>query len=231
MPLKILIVEDDAQFRDSLCDILNLEGFVADGVGSISGYQSWIKSHDCDVLVLDRNLPDGDGLTVLSLQKQTKSVPTIFVTCEGQPEDRVLGLDSDADYYLVKPIVTNELVAILNRLERRMAPVEVSTQKWTLDKNRWRLVWPNNACHIPLTRSEMVIMSCFINKADVPVERDDVAKALGHDPLVYDFRRLEVMVRRLRGKAKDASGDEMPLRTAYGKGYVFSEPVEIRAES
>lgn len=230
MPLKVLIVEDDAQFRDSLCDILNLEGFVAYGVGSIAGYQSWIKSHDCDILVLDRNLPDGDGLTVLSLQKKLKHVPTIFITCEGQPEDRVLGLDSDADYYLVKPIVTNELVAILKRLARRLTTTGEATQNWKLDKNRWRLAWPDNVCHIPLTRSEMVIMSCFINKADVHVSRDDVAKALGHDPLVYDFRRLEVMVRRLRGKAKDASGNEMPLRTAYGKGYVFSEQLVVLSE-
>ena len=230
MPLKVLIVEDDAQFRDSLCDILNLEGFAAYGVGSIAGYQAWIKSNGCDVLVLDRNLPEGDGLTVLELQKQLKPVPTIFVTCKGQPEDRVLGLDSDADYYLVKPIVTNELVAILNRLARRLTSNGEATQNWTLDKNRWRLVWPANACHIPLTRSEMVIMSCFINKADVHVARDDVAKALGQNPLVYDFRRLEVMVRRLRGKAKDATGNEIPLRTVYGKGYVFNDQLGFMTE-
>ena len=223
MPFKILIVEDDAHFRDSLCDILNLEGFSAYGVGSIAAFHAWTQSNSCDTMILDRNLPDGDGLTVLSLQNEKKHVPTIFVTCEGQPEDRVLGLNSDADYYLVKPIITDELIAILKRFERRTAPNAGHLPAWLLDRDRWRLIWPNNMCQIPVTRSEMTILLQFINKAEHHVSRDEIATALGHDPFTYDFRRLEVMVRRLRDKAKNASSEELPLITAYGKGYVFNE--------
>jgi DNA-binding response OmpR family regulator len=227
MPIRILIVEDDALFRDSLCEILNLEGFSANGVASIAAYQSWIQSHECDVMILDRNLGDGDGLTVLSLQKQIKPVPTIFVTCEGQPEDRVLGLNADADYYLVKPIVTDELVAILRKFERRINLTSVDTQSWLLDKERWRLVWPHGVHYIPLTRSEMALLLCFANKAGVLVSRNEIAQALGSDPLVYDFRRLEVMIRRLRSKASNPAAIEMPLGTAYGKGYVFNGELVI----
>ena len=220
--MRILIVEDDARFRDSLCDILNLEGFSAYGVGSIAAYKSWIATHECDVMILDRNLPDGDGLTILALQKEKKSVPTVFVTCEGQPEDRVLGLNADADYYLVKPIVTDELVAILNRLARRITLADTHIQTaYTLDKACWRLVWPKHACHMPLTRTEMTLLLCFSDKADRVVSRDDIARALGYDPLIYDFRRLEVMVRRLRGKAQQVCSMPLPLDTAYGKGYAF----------
>lgn len=227
MPIRILIVEDDALFRDSLCEILNLEGFSANGVASIAAYQSWIQSHECDVMILDRNLGDGDGLTVLSLQKQIKPVPTIFVTCEGQPEDRVLGLNADADYYLVKPIVTDELVAILRKFERRINLTSVDMQSWLLDKERWRLVWPHGVHYIPLTRSEMALLLCFANKAGVLVSRNEIAQALGSDPLVYDFRRLEVMIRRLRSKASNPAAIEMPLGTAYGKGYVFNGELVI----
>ena len=220
--MRILIVEDDARFRDSLCDILHLEGFSAYGVGSIGAYQSWSASHECDAMILDRNLPDGDGLTVLALQKEKKPVPTVFVTCEGQPEDRILGLNADADYYLVKPIVTDELVAILNKLARRTNLSSDHTETaWTLDKACWRLMWPKHACHIPLTRTEMTLLLCFVGKTDKLLSRDDIARALGHDPLIYDFRRLEVMVRRLRGKAKQACSMALPLNTAYGKGYAF----------
>ena len=227
MPIRILIVEDDALFRDSLCEILNLEGFSANGVASIAAYQAWIQSHECDAMILDRNLCDGDGLTVLSLQKQMKPVPTIFVTCEGQPEDRVRGLNADADYYLVKPIVTDELVAILRKLERRISLSSLNTQSWTLDKERWRLIWPQSAHYIPLTRSEMALLLCFANKAGVLVSRDEIARALGSDPLVYDFRCLEVMIRRLRSKASNPAAIEMPLGTAYGKGYVFNSELTI----
>lgn len=227
MSLNVLIVEDDALFRDSLCDILNIEGFTAYGVGSVAAYRSWSSLNSPDVLILDRNLPDGDGLTVLALQKQRMPVPTIFVTCEGQAEDRVLGLDADADYYLVKPIDANELVAVLNRIKRRIITSRRDvSEKWVIDKNRWRLIWPNNACHIPLTRSEMSILSCFTNKADIHVARGEIAEALGNNPINYDFRRLEVIVRRLRSKAREAAGSDIPLLTAYGKGYVFNAQLD-----
>lgn len=58
MPLRILIVEDEHLFRDSLRDLLNLEGFLADGVESMASYRAWRQTHGCDVLIVDRNLPD-----------------------------------------------------------------------------------------------------------------------------------------------------------------------------
>ena len=61
MTFKILLVEDETDFRDALCDLLNLEGFSADGVGSIASYTAWRLTHSCDVLIVDRLLPDGDG--------------------------------------------------------------------------------------------------------------------------------------------------------------------------
>lgn len=231
MTFKVLIVEDDFDFRDSLCKILNLEGFLAFGVGSIDECLDWMKANNCDALILDRNLPDGDGLEILRSQHHKKRVPTIIVTCEGEVEDRILGHDLDANYYLVKPIVSKELVSILQRLERQRNFNGEGGNDWAIDKKRWRLNWPELRHFIPLTQSEMKLMLCFVDKNDMHISREDFAKALGHDPKIFDYRRLEIMIRRLRNKAKEISGDDFPLKTAYGTGYIFNGVIKVMMEN
>ncbi len=218
-PLRILIVEDEADFRDPLCNILNLEGFSADGVGSIAGYEAWRSTHTCDALIVDRRLPDGDGLEVVRLNRQLKNVPVIVLTALGQVWDRIAGIEADVDHYLVKPVVTEELLAILRQLQRRTG--QTAQQAWRVDALAWRLHTPEGA-EIALTRRELVFLSLFVEKTGEPVARNDIVAALGENPSLYDPRRLEIMVRRLRHKAEETSTLDFPLATVYGVGYVFN---------
>lgn len=221
MSLRVLIVEDEQLFRDALRDTLNLEGFAADGVGSIASYRAWRQSHSCDVLIVDRNLPDGDGLEVIKIHRQTESGPIIVITCRGLTEDRILGLNSDADYYIVKPIVTDELVSLLARLARKSEHSLVRGNSWVLNPVNWRLQ-NVGADSVALTRNEFILINCFVEKPGHPVNRDEIIEALGEEVAGYDVRRLETLVRRLRLKIKATSSHELPLTTVYGKGYVFN---------
>lgn len=221
MSLRILIVEDEELFRDALRDTLNLEGFAANGVGSIASYRAWRKSHSCDVLIVDRNLPDGDGLEVIKIHRQTEAGPIIVITCKGLPEDRILGLDSDADYYMVKPIVTDELISLLGRLSRRDEIHLTHRNSWILNPINWRLQNVGGVS-VVLTRSEFALINCFVERAGHAINREVIIDALGEQVKGYDIRRLETLVRRLRLKIKAAGLDEFPLATIYGKGYVFN---------
>ncbi len=221
MSLRILIVEDEELFRDSLRDTLNLEGFAADGVGSIAGYRAWRQSHSCDVLIVDRNLPDGDGLEVIKIHRQTEAGPIIVITCRGLTEDRILGLNSDADHYMVKPIVTDELISLLARLSRKNELSATKGSPWVLNPVNWRLQ-NVGAVSVVLTRNEFALVNCFVERAGLAVNRDEIIKALGEEVEGYDIRRLETLVRRLRLKIKAAGSQELPLTTVYGKGYVFN---------
>lgn len=224
MPLRILIVEDETDFREGLCDLLNLEGFQAQGVGSLASYKAWRVSYTCDVLILDRNLPDGDGLDILKMHRRTEDTPAIFLTGAGQIEERVKGMQADADYYLVKPVVVDELIAILKRLERKLNDAG-QADAWLLDTVRWKLTTPDGV-KISLTQNEVSIMACFIEKAGILVSRDDVIEALaGSEDLDYDPRRLEVAIRRLRKKIEEHKIKVFPLTTIYGKGYTFNSPL------
>lgn len=229
MPVNILIVEDEHDFREGLIELLRLKGFEATGVATIGQYDAWVAHHTYDILILDRNLPDGDGLEILKNHQRLNNAGAVILSCEGQPEDRILGINADADYYLVKPVEFNELLAILNRLARRLALSEqTSPVEWTLNMVRWQIITPEHR-EIELTRSEFALMRCFVNKPGIVVTRDQIITELGFNPIAYDTRRLEVMLRRLRKKIEDAGVDKFPLQTVYGVGLVFNDPLGVRA--
>jgi DNA-binding response OmpR family regulator len=222
MPPRILIVEDEDDFRDGLVELLNLEGFDAYGVGSIHEYLEWNKKNQYDILILDRNLPDGDGLDILRKYHKQSDKDSIILSCEGQSHDRILGMNVDADYYLVKPFPSDELLAILHRIERKHLVVQSSdSETWLLNLVRWELKTPNSL-EIELTRSEFALLHCFVNKSGQVIAREDIVKGLGFNPEVYDNRRLEVMLRRLRKKIEDIGVVKFPLQTVYGVGLVFN---------
>lgn len=230
MAFRILVVEDDALFRDTLRDILNLEGFIADGVGSIASYQAWRKSHTCDILIIDRNLPDGDGLDVVKAHRQTESGPVIFITCKGDIEDRILGINADADYYFVKPVVIDEVVAVLQRFSRKSKNVySLGVNSWILNAVDWRLISPDGAT-VELTWNELVFLNCFVEKPGIAVEKSQITRAFPRETGSYDARSLEILVRRLREKTKAAIGNEIPLATVYGKGYAFNGRLSSTSE-
>lgn len=218
MPLTVLLLEDEIPYREAMCDILNLEGFAASGVGSLGSFQAWRTTHSCDVLIVDRNLPDGDGLDAVRLHRQGCDGPVIVLTARGQLLDRVEGMNAEADYYLQKPIDSQELVAVLKRIERRLSVNKDAS--WLLDKEKWSLVSPR-AQAVELTRNEICIMSCFIERGGITVPKVELIAALGHDVEVYDPRRLEVMIRRMRNKVEAVHRD-FPLMTIYGVGYSFN---------
>lgn len=222
MTLRILIVEDDHDYRDALCHIFNLEGFSADGVGTIAAFEAWRSTHQLDVLIVDRQLPDGDGLEALARYRQVANTPAIVLTALGQLPERIAGLEADADYYLVKPVVMDELIALLRRLRRRQCMANETG--WVIHSNRWRLSSPTGI-EIPLTRREMALVSLFVDQQGQTLSRQALAQGLGEEAEAFDPRRLEILIRRLRNKVEQATGDELPLTTVYGLGFNFTQPL------
>lgn len=218
--VKVLIVEDDQVYCEALCDILRLEGLSPTGVCSVAAYNAIEDLESYALLLLDRNLPDGDGLEVLKKHRQISSIPVVFITCEGQLEDRVAGLEADADYYLVKPVQNDELLAIVHRCLRRNAS-PLQSKAWVIDLVKWTLQDSDNH-KVSLTRTEQSILNCFVGAPGLAVSRADIVRQLGKDPLSYDYRRLEVAIRRLRKKIDEGGLGALPLESVYGFGYVLN---------
>lgn len=225
--MKILIVEDEHDFSKALNEILIIEGFEVNVVDSLSAYYDWIASNQCDLLILDRTLPDGDGIEILRQPLRGNTKATIFLTGMGHAEERVRAFDLDADYYLVKPVDINELVSIVRRYSRRLGnQPSYKYPTWLLDCKSWTLknIAEDN---VELTHKEMTFMKCFVGLEGLAVRRQTIIRALGFSPDAYDIRRLEAMVSRLRKKIEDAGFKNFPLSTVYGIGYAFNDAIDV----
>ena len=221
---RILVVEDEANLREATVAYLQLEGFIPVGVGTLGAAQLLLEVQDFDLLVLDLGLPDGDARVWLEQRVVQKEQGVIVTTARGERSERVAGAQAGADCYLVKPVDLDELVAMARNLLRRLRPDAPSD--WTLDVLKWTLRSPE-AKMFKLTHSELVILVALATRVGESVSRDELALALGHDPLAYDPRRLEVLVRRLRNKLTEHLGYPPPLETVHGQGYAFTAPIAV----
>ena len=219
---RVLVIEDEAALLEALVTYLNMEGFTADGVGSLGAASQWLKTHQFDVLILDLGLPDGDGLTWLSTNAQGKGV--IITTARGEGEQRIQGIQAGADVYLVKPIQLEELASLVRNLTRRLRTQ--ITPQWILNPQHWTLASPTGLV-IKLTYSETLLLQRLTRAPGQAVSRRDLVLSLGHDPDSYDYRRMEILVRRLRNKIKEVLGSELPLETVHKIGYAFTAAIEV----
>lgn len=230
MAFKILVVEDESDFREVLVEYLQLKGFEAEGIDSIAGYFSLPDPASYDLIVLDRTLPDGDGLSILEAHRKRSDIPVVILSGLGHVDDRVKGFEADADYYLVKPVKTPELLAIVNRYARRAKPAPSQKPVWTINPRQWEFASP---CGITmkLTNVELAFLSCFKQAEGVSISKNQIICGLGHRPDAYDFRRLDTLISRLRHKAKEAGIEELPLATVYGAGYAYNALLVVLDDS
>lgn len=216
---RVLIIEDEEGLRDAMVDYLTLDGCVAVGVGTLSRADAWMKTNDFDILVLDLGLPDGDGLIWRQAKPHLREKGLVVTTARGARGDRIDAAKMGADLYLVKPVSLDELGPMIRNLASRLRPVSAH---WSFNALEWSLRSPEGIV-IKLTHSEAMLMRQVARSPGQPVTRNELILALGENPDVYDVRRLEIMIRRLRNKAEKALGRSLPLETVHRQGLAFTE--------
>lgn len=221
----VIVVEDEPHLREAICTYLNLDGFQADGVGSVQGFLAWESSHpNFDLAVLDFGLPDGNGLDLLKNHIDTNRVGTVMVSVRGELDNRLDGLSAGADSYLVKPVDFQELATTLRNIYRRVTKSREAM--WSYNQIAWEITSPEGVA-VRLTRSEASIIARLAVTPGTAVSRDDLVRCLGEDPVLYDPRRMEILVRRLRRKAEEKLGHPLPLETVHGLGFAFTALIKL----
>lgn len=226
---RILVIEDEPELREAMVSYLGIEGFVVEGAGTLDGARTQIARTLPDVLVLDLGLPDGEGLSLLG-HPVLATRGLIITTARSRIEDRLIGMKLGADVYLVKPIELEELSLIIRNLYRRIQGQSQSPKhSWVLNKLNWTLRAPNEKW-VQLTRSEVLVLAKLANAVGHGVDRKTLISSLGHNPEYYDWRRMEILMRRLRNKCEGLLDCSLPLRTVHGFGYALTEAVQVQQD-
>jgi two-component system, OmpR family, response regulator len=225
--VRVLVVEDNHDLRESVVEGLNLAGLAAIGVGSASECYQALAGGQLNVALVDIGLPDQSGYVLANYIRANSSLAVIILTARDAVDDRVRGYDAGADLYLVKPVDCRELAAAVTSLAQRQLvraepkPPPAAAGFWSLHLGSWRLAAPNGGTS-ELTAKEMQFLELLAATPGQPVLRETLLTRLypRHDE--YTSRSLDSLVRRLRSKIAADTGIEVPIKTAHAVGYCFS---------
>lgn len=221
--LRILLVEDEPEIRTSLAARLTANGFVVDHFGTLGSAIEAVMGAEYRAVLLDRRLPDGDGLSLLPvLRTRPSSPPVIVISALDDVPDRVAGLDAGAEDYLIKPFAFEELVARLRVLLRRAGSTEaapcvsVGRLEYDLAARESKVAGKP----LPLPRRELAIMDALIRRAGRVVMREHLQdQVYGYDEEISS-NALEAHISRLRKRLADA-GAGVVLHGVRGVGYML----------
>lgn len=223
MAKRILVIEDETKITDFLRRGLSFEGYEVDIAHDGEAGLTKALDDPPDLVVLDIMLPGLNGLEVCRQLRAESDVPILMLTAKDAVPDRVAGLDSGADDYLVKPFAFDELLARIRALLRRRQPAEQQVLRFadlTLNQATRRVM--RGERQIELTAKEYDVLELFMRHPRQVLTRDIIYERIWGYDFGGESNIIEVYVRYLRAKL-EAGGEPRLIHTVRGVGYVLRE--------
>jgi DNA-binding response OmpR family regulator len=226
MKEKILIMEDEIGIRSFISINLRREGYEI--IEACTGAEAIekIMSQNISLALLDVMLPDMSGMDVCKFIRQNfDDVGIIMLTAKSQEEDKIEGFISGADDYLVKPFSIKELLyrisALLRRIKKEENTNEITLKPFVLNLDK-RKLFKNNE-EVELTPTEFSIVKFLMNNKGQSLSRNDILDEVWGTNYMYDFKIVDVNIRRIRNKIEDDPSKPKFIQTVWGYGYLFKE--------
>ncbi|KZD25453.1 response regulator [Tardiphaga robiniae] len=233
----IVIVDDEAPAREMVGDYLKMHGFAVTLCDGGKSLRSEIETKVPDLVVLDLNMPEEDGLSIIRDLKSRINVPVIMLTATASPIDRVVGLELGADDYIAKPCELRELMARIRSVLRRSTPAKGAAADATPAKEskdhlvRFGTKWldleaqalrDDEGNEHPLTASEFGLLKVFAANPKRVLSRERLLElANARDAEAFD-RAVDLRIMRIRRKIEPDPTKPAVIRTIRGGGYLFS---------
>ena len=223
--MKILLVDDDVELGNLLCEYLTAEGFATSRVLTGKEGVEGAMSGSYTAMILDVMLPDMSGIDVLRKVRKGSRLPIIMLTAKGDNIDRVIGLEMGADDYMPKPCYPRELVARLRAVLRRYdeRPEKVDNEgvaaygELVLNPATRTSEWSGEP--FDLTASEFNLLELLLRSSERVVSKDELSeKCLGRQREAYD-RSVDVHISNIRQKLTSLKGNTMTIETVRSVGY------------
>jgi heavy metal response regulator len=225
--MRILIVEDERQIAAFLERGLKEEGYAIDVVYNGNDAVDWATSVEYDGIVLDVMLPGRDGFSVCrELRSRGNKTPILMLTARDTVDDRVTGLDTGADDYLVKPFAFKELVARVRAITRRQGDTRsVDLQVGDLILNTLTHTAQRGEHRIELTTKEYNLLEFLMRNPSRVLSRTQIAEHVWNLDFLSESNLIDVYIRYLRRKIDDGSEQKL-IKTVRGSGYLISDEPE-----
>lgn len=241
---RLLIVDDDAEIRELLAEVLLKFGFkvILAADGNEMFYQ--LDKYSIDLIVLDVMLPGEDGLSLCRRLRAHSSTPIIMLTASGEETDRVVGLECGADDYLAKPFSTRELVARIRAILRRSNESHSNKPRlqqaeegidqfefsgWCLDTATRRLCSPDNI-EISLSSGEFNLLLTFLKRPKRILSREQLLDFTRNRSAGPFDRSIDIQVSRIRQKIESDPKTPKIIKTVRGGGYMLNASVKRIAQ-
>lgn len=227
----ILIVDDDKEILDLLCDFFRKRGLRVETAQDGDAMAAVLSRIAVDLIVLDIMLPGRSGLELCQEIRARSKTPIIMLTAIADTADRIVGLEVGADDYIAKPFDPRELLARIKAVLRRhenpgavhvrpaLPPRIYHFAGWMLDVERRRLVDPKGV-RVELTQAEFSLLKTLVNSKQRVLSREQLSDLSGGDWDSFD-RSVDILISRLRRKLDDNARSPGMILTVRGGGYQF----------
>jgi len=221
--MKALIVEDDADLRRQLCNMLEQRGYTTEQTDNGREALYLGQEYAYDIAIVDIGLPEMSGLDVIrQWREEGHRMPVLVLTARGDWQDKVEGLEAGADDYLAKPFHVEELLARLNALVRRASGHASPVLRFgPLELDTAARVVSLSGSEVRLTSYEYRTLEYLMLNAGKTISKAELTEHLYHQDYDRDSNVLEVFIRRLRQKL-DPDQTLQPITTVRGLGYRFA---------
>ncbi|WP_024816447.1 response regulator transcription factor [Methylopila sp. 73B] len=222
--MRVLLVEDEREMAAALAAALAKQGVIIDHTRTLTDAFELTRQHVYDAILLDRRLPDGEGLSLIPrLRKGGNDTPIIVLTARNEPKERIEGLDVGADDYLGKPFLVDELMARLRAVMRRpphLAEPEIVVGRMTIDPLHLGVTIDDVPFEMP--RREMLVLVALAKKKGKTVLRSVLEAAVYNYESEIQSNALDAHISRLRKRLLDASAG-VTVHNIRGVGYLLRE--------
>jgi two-component system OmpR family response regulator len=227
----ILVVDDEPEMTEAISEYLSLRGFIVSTAANGKEMHGVLETNSVDLVLLDLGLPGEDGISLAREIRASMQIGIIIVTAFGEAEDRVLGLESGADDYVVKPFGLRELLARVRSVLRRTEADSMDVGGGGVSKaydfgnasydRSARIFHRADGTTVQLSTGECDLLELFHGKPDSPISRDELVEETTHRGWKPFDRSIDVRINRLRQKIEDDPLHPQIIRTVRGVGYLF----------
>lgn len=222
--MRLLLVEDSKRLQELLGESLSSAGYKLDAASTIAELNSMRAAVNYDLVIIDLGLPDGDGLTAIRAMRAAGSTtPILIITARGSIDDRVIGLDTGADDYLIKPFNHSELLARVRALLRRPSDLHGPIlRRGGLEFEEAKGEVRYEGKPIELRLSERRLLGTLMRRSGNVVTKSAIEEALSQFGRELTANAVEALVSRLRKALADANAN-VSIETVRGVGYRLVE--------